>query len=121
MEKPVPIKRIDLLVHPFYYRQRIRKQFYGKKEAKFLLQLWKGQVDKAAKNNRLFLITPQDLSSQSNLSRDLLGQIVEYAKERLGKRIAFFKDLQISQPFHDGNGRTYYTFEDFCKSNNFKV
>jgi hypothetical protein len=50
MEKPLEIKRIDLLVHPFWSKQFELKKFYNEEEAGKIFEIWKSHIDEAARD-----------------------------------------------------------------------
>jgi len=139
MAKALEIKRIDLLVHPFFYRPKSKKQRYGKPEAEFLLDLWKEHVDEVARDpNRLLFITTQGLGaskkaggngSQREMRIKMVKQLVDYAESRLGERFARF-----AEPGHlyvtiktSGNGkgknsgRVFTTFREYKKESGLKI
>ncbi len=121
MEKPVPIKRIDLLVHPFHYPGSFFKIPYTKKEAKDLFKIWKKQIDKAAADpNRLLLFFPT--VHYRGWQKKLIGQQEAYAKKKLGKRFGFFhKEGKKGKPFYNSTGIGSATFETFLLENGFRA
>ncbi len=122
MAKPLLIKRIDLLAHPFYdprLEQGSPPIPYNKEQAGKLLEIWKQHVDEAAKDpNRLLFISPtlRQTKWQAKLSR----QLVNYARKRLGERFGFFRKQKAKFPFHDQKGFACRVFEDFT-GRRFKV
>ncbi|MBN2067918.1 MAG: hypothetical protein JW744_05610 [Candidatus Diapherotrites archaeon] len=132
MEKPLEIKRIDLLVHPFYYRETSRKQFYGREGARSLLNLWKKHIDEVAKDpNRLLFITPQGLGfgqgekkavTDRQMRSQMQEQLVEYAERKLGKRLAFFAEPGLAvATIKDCRGRVFDSFKEYKEANRFKL
>lgn len=122
MEKPVEIKRIDLLVHPFYgpVKGKGERAIYTKEEAKKLLKIWKEHIDEAARDpNRLLLVTPTRVQtkSQALLSKELIG----YAKKKMGKRIGFFCSTGSKYDYTNYKKQGFATFKDYAKTNGFKV
>jgi hypothetical protein len=116
MARPLEIKRIDLLVHPFY-REKPRK--YRKKNALFLLDLWRKHVDEvAAGPTRLLLIAPI-AGQRRGLRKKLTKALQGYAKTKLGKRFGFFQ--KKGNLFLDCQGQSFLTFEEFMKANGFTV
>ena len=116
MAKQLEIKRIDLLVHPFFY---VRKH-YTEKEAGELLKLWKSHVDEVAKDpSRLLLIVRSSIQSipQKKMGREL----VKYAKQTLGNRAGLFENPKGKSPFHDNLGKPFKRFEDYLAAKDFRV
>lgn len=120
MAKASEIKRIDLLVHPFFsigahaiepfdYDFKI----YTDKEAKELLELWKKHVDEVVKDpNRLLFVSPASSDPKAK-------EILKYAKQQLGDRFAIF--IASAGSFKDAKGKKFEKFEKFTVAKGFKV
>ncbi len=118
---PLLIKRIDLLVHPFYSPEHQAGVIpYTREQAERLLEIWKRHVDEAAKDeNRLLLMAPAP--HQKQWQKALNQEIVGYAKHKLGKRFGFFRKPSRKEFFCDHLGSAFRTFEGFLAKNHFVV
>lgn len=116
MAKPVEIKRIDLLVHPFY---SFGGSKYNKEKVNFLADLWKEHIREVAKDpNRLLFITPDKHDPK-------IGKLLRHAKKKLGNRFGTF-DFKAPTyvnhtRFEDSRGNEFESFGAFAKANGFKV
>lgn len=125
MAKPLLIKRIDLLVHPFFkpkpkQGEKMPHILYTKKEAGKLLQIWKKQVNEAAKDpNRLLLITPTN--RQTDWKKNLSKELIVYAKKRMGKRIGFFLHPGSKYDYLNNKSQEFSTFKHYAKLNELRV
>lgn len=123
MARPLEIKRIDLLVDPFYVVPSLGNKTvpeYSEAEGKKLLEIWKKHVDETAKDpNRLLLlvVTP----SRTKWQDKLFDQLKTYIGDRLGKRQGYFRELHKKTPILDHHFQKFKTFEAFAKKNGFEV
>ncbi len=116
MAKPVLIKKIDLLVHPFFYR----RDHYSKEEAGMLLKTWKRHIDEVAKDpNRLLFACPSGVQSDPQKKRS--RELFKYAKETLGKRFGLFAKPKSKNPFYDNTGKPFTNFESLMLNKGFVV
>lgn len=121
MAKPLLIRRIDLLVHPFcgYASANSGGLLYTKAQAAELLSIFESHIDEAGRDkSRLLLLTPSPVQSKSQ--RQLYGKLVSHARKRLGKRFGFFWQDNRNL-FKDCNGIGYKTLEDFLTAQKSRI
>ncbi len=122
MAKALEIKRIDLLVHPFYGPVKSPKSraVYTKQEAKELLKIWKRHIDEVAKDpSRLLLISPTNVQTkgQAKLSKELIA----YAEKKMGKRIGFFFHPESKHEFLNSGMQPFKIFGQYTQASGIKI
>jgi len=114
MARPLEIKRIDFIVHPFY--DLFAR--YSPENAEYLLQMWKEHIDEAAKdkNKLLFVLSTVTSSDQTKISDALL----RYAKRKMRERFCETEGSDTLGYFVH-KGKRFKNFNDFAKANGFAV
>ncbi|MFA4854958.1 MAG: hypothetical protein WC634_00010 [archaeon] len=122
MQKPLEIRRIDLLVHPFCGRISANDSdiFYSAEQGAELLKIWESHIDEAGRDrSRLLFLTPTGLQSKSQ--KELYKKLLSHAKEKLGERFVFFEKPNSRSQFNDLDGFPYQTLEALLLAKHFRI
>ena len=106
-QEPIEIKRIDLLVHPFFSMR-------FPETMKFRLEMWERHVDEvAADPHRLLAAVPIGGISEAKETRQLLS----YARKKLRKRFFLLEPARWARAKNGG----VVSLKDFLESRGFAV
>ncbi len=127
MAKALEIKRIELLVYPFFGLGIS----YGKIEADKWFKLWKKHIDEVARDPNRLLLIKQEIQVGKSLrgmieENDLLKlaktkELVEYAKKELKERFGFYEPDKSKFAFYDYLEKGFKSFGKFAKAKGFAV
>jgi hypothetical protein len=116
--QPLEIKRIDLLVHPFFDKREGMAIYYNQAQSKKIFKIWKGHIDEAAKDpNRLLLFIPVETGKQ-NPWLSQARELQNYASEKLGKRYGLFLQEGKEIVFRDRKNKPFKTLKGFLGAYN---